>query len=55
MRRIEVAVDEQEADSAVEVIVKSTGTVEFGDGKGFAGRVGQTVFIPTEETGEAAN
>jgi nitrogen regulatory protein P-II 2 len=52
--KIEVAIDDLQLDSTVDVICKSAATGTIGDGKIFVLDLGQTIRIRTGETGAAA-
>jgi len=52
--KVEVVVDDQVADRAVEAIVKAARTGKIGDGKIFVQNVEQVVRIRTGETGADA-
>lgn len=52
--KIEVVVADNQAETAVAVIVKSARTGKIGDGKVFVSDVEEAVRIRTEERGEAA-
>ena len=52
--KIEIIVDDDQADSVAEVIVKSANTGKIGDGKVFISGVDQAIRIRTGETGSDA-
>ena len=52
--KIEIIVDDDQADSVAEVIVKSANTGKIGDGKVFISGVEQAIRIRTGETGPSA-
>ncbi len=52
--RIDLVVADQDADRAVEAIVKSAKTGKIGDGKVFVSAIEEVVRIRTEEKGELA-
>ena len=52
--KIEIIVDDDQADSVAEVIVKSANTGKIGDGKVFISGVDQAIRIRTGETGPSA-
>jgi nitrogen regulatory protein PII len=52
--KVEMVVPDDQADSAVEAIVKAAKTGKIGDGKVFLSNVEQAIRIRTEETGEKA-
>ena len=52
--KLEVAVGEDQLDSAVEAIVQSADTGKIGDGKIFVSALEQVIRIRTRETGEDA-
>lgn len=52
--KIEVVVQETDADKAVEAVVKSARTGKIGDGKIFVSTIEQAVRIRTEEKNELA-
>jgi nitrogen regulatory protein P-II 1 len=52
--KVEVAVDDNKLDTAVEAIVKAAHTGQIGDGKIFVYSLEETVRIRTGETGENA-
>jgi nitrogen regulatory protein P-II 1 len=52
--KIEIIVDDDQADSVAEVIVKSANTGKIGDGKVFISSVDQAIRIRTGETGPSA-
>jgi nitrogen regulatory protein PII len=52
--RIDLVVADQDADRAVEAIVKSARTGKIGDGKVFVSAIEEAVRIRTEEKGELA-
>jgi nitrogen regulatory protein PII len=52
--KIEIVVDDAQADSVVAVIVKSANTGKIGDGKVFISTIEQAIRIRTGETGSAA-
>ena len=52
--KIEIIVDDDQADSVAEVIVKSANTGKIGDGKVFISSVEQAIRIRTGETGPSA-
>lgn len=52
--KMEVAVSDDIAESAVEAIIKSAYTGSIGDGKVFVTNIEQVVRIRTGETGDAA-
>ncbi len=51
---IETVVEDEQADAAVEAIVKAAKTGKIGDGKVFVLPVEQAIRIRTEESGEEA-
>jgi len=52
--KIELVLPDNQADTAVEAIVKSARTGKIGDGKVFVSNVEEAVRIRTEERGELA-
>jgi nitrogen regulatory protein P-II 1 len=52
--KLEVVVDDGEADSAVEAILKAAKTGKIGDGKVFVSPIDQAIRIRTEEKGANA-
>ena len=52
--KIEIVVDDAQADSVAAVIVKSANTGKIGDGKVFISPVDQAIRIRTGETGSSA-
>jgi nitrogen regulatory protein P-II 1 len=52
--KLEVALPDDIADKAVEVLVKAAATGKFGDGKVFVTTLAEVVRIRTGERGEAA-
>ncbi len=52
--KIEIIVDDDQADGVAEVIVKSANTGKIGDGKVFISAVEQAIRIRTGETGPSA-
>ncbi|AEG31446.1 P-II family nitrogen regulator [Thiomicrospira cyclica] len=52
--KLEIATDDEQVDSAIEVIVAAAQTGKIGDGKIFVTSIEQTVRIRTGETGPAA-
>ena len=52
--KIEVVVDEEEASSVAEAIVKSANTGKIGDGKVFISSIEEAIRIRTGETGAEA-
>ena len=52
--KIEIVVDDAQADSVAGVIVKSANTGKIGDGKVFISTVEQAIRIRTGETGSSA-
>ena len=52
--KIELVVADDEADKAIEAILKAASTGEVGDGKIFVSSVEQAIRIRTQETGDAA-
>lgn len=52
--KIEIVVDDTEAQSVVDVIVKAAKTGKIGDGKVFVSPVDSAIRIRTEETGANA-
>ena len=52
--KIEIVVDDAQADSVAAVIVKSANTGKIGDGKVFISTVDQAIRIRTGETGSSA-
>jgi nitrogen regulatory protein P-II 1 len=52
--KIEVVVDDDESDQAVEVIVRAAKTGKIGDGKVFVSSIDEAVRIRTEEKGARA-
>jgi nitrogen regulatory protein P-II 1 len=52
--KIELVVGDDQADNAVDLIVKSAKTGKIGDGKVFLTRIDEAVRIRTEERGEHA-
>ncbi|MDR1063845.1 MAG: P-II family nitrogen regulator [Azoarcus sp.] len=52
--KVEVVLDDDVVDQAVEAIIKAARTGKIGDGKIFVSAVEQVVRIRTGETGEAA-
>ncbi|AHF01349.1 nitrogen regulatory protein P-II 1 [Thiomicrospira aerophila AL3] len=52
--KLEIAIDDDQVDSAIEAIVTAAQTGKIGDGKIFVTTIEQTVRIRTGETGSAA-
>lgn len=52
--KIEIVVDDAQADHVVSVIVKSANTGKIGDGKVFVSSVEEAIRIRTGETGNSA-
>jgi nitrogen regulatory protein PII len=52
--KIEIVVDDAQADSVAAVIVKSANTGKIGDGKVFISTVDEAIRIRTGETGPSA-
>ena len=52
--KMEIAVAEEQAEQAIEAIVKSANTGKIGDGKIFVTSLEQVIRIRTGETGEEA-
>ena len=52
--KIEIVVDDAQADSVAAVIVKSANTGKIGDGKVFISTVDEAIRIRTGETGSSA-
>lgn len=52
--KLEIAIDDEAVESAVEAITKAAGTGKIGDGKIFITSVEQVVRIRTGETGSEA-
>ena len=52
--KIEIVVDDAQADSVAAVIVKSANTGKIGDGKVFISNIEQAIRIRTGETGSSA-
>jgi nitrogen regulatory protein PII len=52
--KIEIVVDDAQADNVAAVIVKSANTGKIGDGKVFISTVDQAIRIRTGETGSSA-
>ncbi len=52
--KVEVVVDDSQADNVVDAIIKAARTGKIGDGKIFVSSVEQAVRIRTEEKGDAA-
>jgi nitrogen regulatory protein P-II 1 len=52
--KIEIVVNADQVDTAIEAIIKAARTGKIGDGKIFVMAVEQVVRIRTGETGEAA-
>lgn len=52
--KLEIAIDDEAVDGAVEAITKAAGTGKIGDGKIFITSVEQVVRIRTSETGSEA-
>ena len=52
--KLEVVVDDGEADSAIEAIVKAAKTGKIGDGKVFVSPIEEAIRIRTEEKGANA-
>src|SRR5262250_643525 len=52
--KLEIVVADNNAESAVSVIVKAAKTGKIGDGKVFVSTIEQAIRIRTEEKGEAA-
>ena len=52
--KIEIVVDDEQADNVAGVIVKSANTGKIGDGKVFISSVEQAIRIRTGETGSSA-
>jgi nitrogen regulatory protein P-II 1 len=52
--KVEMVVSDDQADSAVEAIVKAAKTGKIGDGKVFLSNIEEAIRIRTEEKGEKA-
>jgi len=52
--KIEIVVDDEQADNVAAVIVKSANTGKIGDGKVFLSMIEQAIRIRTGETGSSA-
>ena len=52
--KLETVVDDEDADSVVDTIVKAAATGKIGDGKVFVSSVEEAVRIRTGETGSEA-
>jgi nitrogen regulatory protein P-II 1 len=52
--KLEIVVDDGEADSAIEAIVKAAKTGKIGDGKVFVSPIEEAIRIRTEEKGANA-
>ncbi len=52
--KVEILVDEEDADDVIDVVVKAARTGKIGDGKIFVSSVDQVIRIRTGETDEAA-
>ncbi len=52
--KIEIVVDDSQADNVAAVIVKSANTGKIGDGKVFISNIEQAIRIRTGETGNSA-
>jgi nitrogen regulatory protein P-II 2 len=52
--KLEIALDDEQVDDAIEAITKTAGTGKIGDGKIFVQNLEQTVRIRTGETGSDA-
>ena len=52
--KIEIVVNEEQVDPAIDAIIKAARTGKIGDGKIFVSSVEQVIRIRTGETGEAA-
>ena len=52
--KLQIAVNDQDVDKAVEAIINAANTGKIGDGKIFVTTVEQVIRIRTGETGEAA-
>jgi nitrogen regulatory protein PII len=52
--KLEIVVDDGEADSAIEAIIKAAKTGKIGDGKVFVSPIEEAIRIRTEEKGAAA-
>lgn len=52
--KIEVVVADNQADKAIDLIIKHAKTGEVGDGKIFVSTVSEVIRVRTEETGEDA-
>ncbi len=52
--KIEIALDDEQVDTAIEAITKAAGTGKIGDGKIFVQNLEQAVRIRTGETGSDA-
>jgi nitrogen regulatory protein P-II 1 len=52
--KVEMVVPDDQADSAVEAIVKAAKTGKIGDGKVFLSNIEEAIRIRTEEKGEKA-
>lgn len=52
--KIEIALDDDQVDAAIEVITKAAGTGKIGDGKIFVQNLEQVIRIRTGETGSDA-
>ena len=52
--KLEIALNDEQVDTAIEAITKAAGTGKIGDGKIFVQDLGQVVRIRTGETGSDA-
>ncbi|MCH8976906.1 MAG: P-II family nitrogen regulator [Proteobacteria bacterium] len=52
--KVEIALDDEEVEAAIEAIIKAAGTGKIGDGKIFVQTLEQVVRIRTGETGSDA-
>ena len=52
--KLEIALDDEQVDAAIEAITKTAGTGKIGDGKIFVQNLEQAVRIRTSETGSDA-
>ena len=52
--KLQIAVNDQDVDKAVEAIINAANTGKIGDGKIFVSSVEQVIRIRTGETGESA-
>lgn len=52
--KVEIALDDEEVEAAIEAIIKAAGTGKIGDGKIFVQTLEQAVRIRTGETGSDA-